>query len=115
LQDIWHAYNNRFLYETFYPRAQKDGLLEKRGKGVHSLGELWTALTDEERARYAFKPLDVIIDELPRLRNELAHPASFNMTLAVRSAVDGYWQAIEIISRLWQEPSDHVLTSSTNG
>lgn len=46
------------------------------------------------------EPLDIMIEEIPRLRNELIH-MRHSLIFLPTSASNGYRQAVEIINRLW--------------
>jgi len=101
LQELRHRFNNRFPLEIFPERARADGLLTSADPTIADIKTLWESLSETQRAKYQYRSIDVLVEEVPDLRNRLAHPASFNMTLIVRSAVEGYAQAVEIVNRLW--------------
>lgn len=102
LQELVHAADNRFLLETFFERAVKDGLIDLKDATVGGLQVCWNKLSDKQRRHYSPKPADAIIEELPRIRNDLAHPW-FNMILPPRSAVGAYDLATDILRRLWPD------------
>lgn len=100
LQEIVNAFNNRFLCQIFFERAVKDGLIDRKDATISGLQMCWEKLSEDQRRQYAPKPADPIIEELPRLRNDMAHPW-FNMVLPPRSAVGAYDLATDILRRLW--------------
>lgn len=111
VQEILNAFNNRFATEIFFDRALKEGLIGPNP----TLGELqacWAGLTEKQREHYSFKSSGVLVEELPRFRNDMAHPQSWNFVTVPRSAVNAYALLVDIVSRLWPTPSD--LTSATN-
>jgi len=46
------------------------------------------------------EPLGIMIEEIPRLRNELIH-MRHSLIFLQTSAINGYKQAVEIVNRLW--------------
>lgn len=102
LQEIFHHANDRFLYETFFKRGVKDGLIDRKNATIGGLQMCWGKLSEKQRRHYSPKPADAIIEELPRLRNDIAHPW-INMVLPPRSAVGAYDLATDILRRLWPD------------
>jgi len=48
---------------------------------------------------------DILVEGIPNLRNEFAHPTWYNIMAIPRDAIEGYRQAIEIINNLWDKSS----------
>lgn len=111
LQELVYSANNRFLFETFFERAVKDGLINLKDATIGGLQMCWNKLSDEQRHHYSPKPRDALIEELPRIRNDLAHPW-FNTILPPRSAVGAYDLATDILRRLWPDVPAHCPEDS---
>ena len=107
LQEIVHAFNNQFLCKTFFERAVKDGLIDRKDATIGGLQMCWHKLSNKQRRHYSPKPADAMIEELPRIRNDIAHPW-FNMILPPRSAVGAYDLATDILRRLWPDLYAHT-------
>jgi hypothetical protein len=102
VQEIVNSFNSRFALEIFFDRALKEGLIGP----TPTLGELqacWESLTDKQREHYRFKPSGILIDQLPRFRNDMAHPESWNFVTVPSSAVRAYDLLIDIVARLWPD------------
>ena len=87
VQEIVNAFNNRFELEIFFERAIKEGKLGPNP----TLGDIqrcWDGLNEKQREHYRFKPSGVLIEELPRLRNDMAHPASCNLVTVPSVAIE---------------------------
>src|ERR1035441_2267620 len=100
VQEIVHGFNNRFALAIFADRAMKDGLIGPNP----TLGDLqrcWNGLSEKQRQHYQYKPSAVLIEELPRFRNDMAHPESWNLVLPPRAPLEGYQLLIDIVARLW--------------
>lgn len=74
LQELVYSANNRFFFETFFERAVKDGLINLKDATIGGLQMCWNKLSGEQRRHYSPEPRDALIEELPRIRNDLAHP-----------------------------------------
>lgn len=103
LQELVHRYNNRFLVEVFPDIARDQDLLSTDDPSPAELEELWRAMTDEEREVVRPTNADVLADEVPNLRNRLAHPDWVNRLALPRTAVFALAQAVEIANALWPE------------
>jgi hypothetical protein len=102
LQEIVHGFNNRFALEIFFDRAVKEGLIGPNP----TLGDLqncWNSLTEKQREHYRYKSAGVLIEELPRFRNDLAHPESWNLVAVPRSPLGTFELLIDIVARLWPD------------
>jgi hypothetical protein len=62
-------------------------------------------LTEKQREHYRFKPSGILIEQLPRFRNDMAHPESWNFVTVPGSAVRAYDLLIDIVARLWPDVS----------
>lgn len=100
LQEIVHSFNNRFVIEIFPEKAQEKNLLSVNAT-IKDITELWDRLSPDERKGFQYNNAQVIAEEIPKLRNELAHPETTNWIVPPRSAIDGYWQVVEIFNHLW--------------
>jgi hypothetical protein len=105
LQEIVNSYNNRFVLRIFPKRAQEDGLL---GKAVTmaDIKACWDGLSDSQRKHYQPKPSTVLIEELPRFRNMMAHPQRFNLMTPPRSPLSAFQLLTDIVGRLWPVNSE---------
>jgi hypothetical protein len=56
---------------------------------------------DERSVGYRYKPSGALIEELPRFRNDMAHPESLNRMTVPQSPLSAYELLIDIIARLW--------------
>jgi len=99
LQEMTHSYNNRFRCQIFPDRAKKAGLVGPN-PNLSEIDRAWANLGPEGQKAYMVDNAAILIEELPRLRNEMAHP-TFNMVSFPRSAIDAYRQLIEICRHLW--------------
>jgi len=100
VQEIVNSFNNRFTLEIFFDGALKDGMIGPNP----TLGEIqrcWHGLTEKQREHYSYKPSGVLIEELPRFRNDMAHPESWNLVTVPRSPLSAYELLIDIVARLW--------------
>jgi hypothetical protein len=100
VQEIVNAFNNRFTLEIFFDRALKEGMIGPNP----TLGEIigcWDGLTERQREHYRYKPSGVLIEELPRFRNDMAHPENWNLVTVPRSPLTAYELLIDIVARLW--------------
>jgi hypothetical protein len=100
VQEIVNAFNNRFTLEIFFDRALKEGMIGPNP----TLGEIqscWGGLSEKQREHYRYKPSGVLIEELSRFRNDMAHPESWNLVTVPRSPLSAYELLIDIVARLW--------------
>ncbi len=65
----------------------------------------WESLSEQQREDYRYKPSGVLIEELPRFRNDLAHPESWNLVAVPRSQLSVYELLVDIVARLWPDAS----------
>lgn len=100
VQELLNGYDNRFLLKVFPERAQKDGLLGKNPT-LADIRVCWDGLSDSQRKHYQPKASTVLIEELPRLRNMMAHPKHFNLVTPPRSPLSAFQLLTDIVSRLW--------------
>ena len=101
LQEIAHSFNNRFIIEIFPEESRKKGLPLSDNPTLEDITKLWSSLSDKEKREFQYNNAQILIEEIPKLRNELAHPETVNWILPPRSAIDGYWQVVEILNHLW--------------
>ncbi len=112
LQEIVHTFNNRFLPEIFFEQAVKEGLLDQSSARLIDVQLCWASLPEKRRKHYQYKLSEVLIEELPRFRNEMAHPR-WNLVTPPRSALGAYELLIDIARRLWSDPPTHDVESNT--
>jgi hypothetical protein len=112
LQEIIHTFNNRFILEIFFDQAVKEGLLDQSKARLIDIQLCWAGLPEERRKQYRYKPSEVLIEELPRFRNEMAHPR-WNLVTPPRSALGAYELLIDIARRLWPDPPKDDVQSKT--
>ena len=109
IQEIVNSYNNRFALRIFPGQAQKDGLLGPNP----TLGDIkacWEGLSERQRKHYQAKASTVLIEELPRFRNMMAHPKHFNLITPPGSPLSGFQLLTDVVSRLW--PDEHKREDS---
>jgi len=109
LQEVIHSFNNRFALEIFFDRAVKEGLLTD--SPTLSLGDIqrcWGSLSQKQQEHYRYKPSGVLIEELPRFRNDLAHPEKWNLIAPPGSPLGAYELLIDIVRRLWPTTTAEV-------
>jgi len=102
LQEIANGFNNRFTLEIFPEEAQKEGLLLSDNPTLSEINNIWNSLSDDEKRKFQYNNAQILVEEIPKLRNDLAHPNITNWNLPPRSAIDGYWQVVEILNQLWK-------------
>jgi hypothetical protein len=100
VQELLNGYDNRFVLKVFPERAQKDGLLGKNPT-LADIRACWDGLSDSQRKHYQPKASTVLIEELPRFRNMMAHPKHFNLVTPPRSPLSAFQLLTDIVSRLW--------------
>jgi hypothetical protein len=100
VQELLNGYDNRFVLKDFPERAQKDGLLGKNPT-LADIRACWDGLSDSQRKLYQPKASTVLIEELPRFRNMMAHPKHFNLVTPPRSPLSAFQLLTDIVSRLW--------------
>jgi len=103
LQEITNRFSHR-LEQIFFNAARKDGLIGPNPT-VAEVTSAWFALTDEQSEHYRYKPSAVLIEELPRLADALAHPEWCNLLAGPRSPLKAYELLIEFVASLWPAPS----------
>lgn len=100
--EIVNSYNNRFALKVFPAQAQRAGLLGENP----TLGDIracWNGLSERQRKDYQAKPSAVLIEELPRFRNMMAHPKQFNLVTPPGSPLSAFQLLTDIVSRMWPE------------
>ena len=100
VQEIVNSFNNRFALEMFHDRALKEGLIGPNPT-LGDIQKCWNGLSEKQRQHYLPKPSGVLIEELPKFRNDMAHPEFWNMVVPPRSPLGAYELAVDILSRLW--------------
>ncbi len=100
IQELLNGYVNRFLLKVFPEKAQTDGLLGK-DPTLADIRACWNALSEEQRKHYWPKASTVLTEELPRLRNMMAHPRQFNLITPPGSPLSGFQLMTDIMSHLW--------------
>jgi hypothetical protein len=106
IQEVVNRFDNHFAFKVFPERAQKDGLLGPNP----TWGEVqkcWQSLNERQQRGYQSKASTVLIEELPKFRNMMAHPQRFNFVTVPRSALSGYQLLIDMVSRLWPKPESN--------
>jgi hypothetical protein len=110
IQEVVNGFDNHFAFKVFPERAQKDGLLGPNP----TWGEVqkcWHSLSERQQKHYQSKASTVLIEELPKFRNMMAHPQRFNFVTVPRSALSGYQLLIDVVSRLWPKPENNEAGS----
>lgn len=100
VQELRNSYNNRFMLKLFPDRAQTEGLLGKNPT-MADITACWERLTERQRKHYEPKASTVLIEELPRFRNLMAHPKHFNLVTPPRSPLSAFELLVDIVGRLW--------------
>ena len=99
--EIVVSFENRFLLKTFPARAVEDGFLESQPQTYGDILNCWNGLTEAQKNHYRPKASTVLVEELPRFRNMMAHPQHFNFTVFPRAPIGTYQLLIEVVARLW--------------
>jgi hypothetical protein len=99
--EIVAAFENRFMLKTFPVRAAKDGLLKAELQTYGNIMNCWANLTEAQKNHYLPKTSAVLVEELPRLRNMMAHPQHFNLIVFPRAPIGTYELLVDIVARLW--------------
>ncbi len=105
IQEVVNRFGNQFAFRTFPDRAREDGLLGPNP----TWGEVqkrWHSLSEQQKKLYQSKASTVLIEELPKFGDMIAHPQRFNFVTVPRSALSGYQLLTDIVSRLWPEPEN---------
>jgi hypothetical protein len=100
VQEIVNSYNNRFLVKVFPTQAQKEGLLGKNPT-LADIKACWDGLSERERKHFGPKASSVLIEELPRFKNMMAHPNQFDLVKPPGSPLSAFQLLTDIVSRLW--------------
>ena len=108
VQEIVNSYNNRFALKIFPSQAQKAGLLGNNPT-LADIQACWNGLSESQRKHYQAKPSTVLIEELPRFRNMMAHPQRFNLVTPPGSPLSAFQLLTDIVSRMW--PSSEVQST----
>ena len=114
LQEITLRFNHRFKWDIFFKAALKENLLGPNPTDVE-LTDCWYSLTDEQRQGYAYKPSSVLIEELPRLADDVARPEWCSLMVGPRSSLSAYELLIEVVSRLWPNPNKFTDDETAKG
>jgi hypothetical protein len=99
--EILASFENRFLLRIFPERAVKDGLLKPGPCAFDDVLGCWNGLSEARKNHYRPKASTVLVEELPRFRNMMAHPQHFNFTVFPRAPIGTFELLIEIVARLW--------------
>jgi hypothetical protein len=105
VQEIVNSFNNRFAFEIFPDRALKEELIGPNPT-LGDVQKCWNSLSENQRRHYQSKPSGVLIEELPKFRNDMAHPESWNLVVPPRSPLGAYELVIDIVGRLWPNVAD---------
>ena len=100
VQEIVNSYNNRFALKIFPQRAHRDGLLGEN-LTLADIRACWNGLSDSQRKHYQPKASTMLIEELPRFRNMMAHPKHFNLVTPPGSPLSSFQLLTDVVSRLW--------------
>jgi hypothetical protein len=93
--------------EIFFDRAVKEGLICANPR----LGDIvtcWESLSEKQREHYRYKPARILTEELPRFRNDMAHPESWNLVAIPRSSLTVYELLVDVAARLWPDSDPAV-------
>lgn len=107
MQELLIGYNNRFMLKVFPDWAKKEGLLGDNPT-LEDVRARWEGLSDSQRKQFEPKTSKVLIEELPRFRNMMAHPKQFNLVTPPRSPLSAFQLLIEIVGRLWPNSSGNT-------
>jgi len=97
LQELVAGYAN---LETFPEWAQERGLLPDEGVTLGDIRACWGSLSGAQRAELTATPAQVLTDELPNFRNEMAHPRFYNFIVVPGAAVRAFDLLTDMVSRL---------------
>ena len=100
VQKIVNSYNNRFALKVF------KAALFHRASTLADIKACWDGLSERQRKHYQAKSSSVLIAELPRFRNMMAHPKQFNLVTPPGSPLSAFQLLTDIVSRLWPESHD---------
>jgi hypothetical protein len=100
MQELVTGYHNRWMLRIFPEQATKDGLLGVNPT-LEDVRKCWDGLSEAQRKHYGPKGSSILIEELPRFRNMMAHPNQFNLVTPPRSPLSAFQLLIDIVSRLW--------------
>jgi hypothetical protein len=101
VQEIVNGYNNRFAFKVFPDQAQKNGLLGKNPT-MADIKACWDRLSDAQRKHYQAKASTVLIEELPKFRNMMAHPKRFTLVTPPGSPLATFQLLTDIAGLLWR-------------
>jgi hypothetical protein len=99
--EIAASFENRFLLRIFPDRAVKDGLLKAEPQTWGDIVGCWNGLSETQKNHYRPKASTVLVEELPRFRNMMAHPQHFNFIVFPRAPIGTFELLIEVVARLW--------------
>jgi hypothetical protein len=100
VQEIVSSFRTRFATEIFYERALKEGLIGPNPT-PGEIEDCWNRLSEAQRQCHRYTPSGVLIEELPRFRNEMAHPMFRSFIVGPRLPLEAFELAVDIVSRLW--------------
>jgi hypothetical protein len=89
------------MLRTFPARALKDGLLKSEPRTYQDILSCWNGLSENQKKHYRPKTSTVLVEELPRFRNEMAHPR-FNLIVFPRAPIGTYELLVDVVARLWR-------------
>jgi hypothetical protein len=99
--EIVASFEHRFMLRTFPARALKDGLLKSEPRTYQDILSCWNGLSENQKKHYRPKTSTVLVEELPRFRNEMAHPR-FNLIVFPRAPIGTYELLVDVVARLWR-------------
>lgn len=99
--EIVASFENRFMLKLFPALAVKDRLLKSEPQTYGDIVACWNGLNEAQKKHYMRKASTVLVDELPRFRNMMAHPQHFNLIVFPRAPIGTYELLVDIVARLW--------------
>jgi hypothetical protein len=85
--EILASFEHRFMLRTFPARAVKDGLLDTEPETYEGILNCWNGLDEAKKNHYRPKASTILVEELPRFRNRMAHPEHFNLIVFRRAPI----------------------------
>jgi hypothetical protein len=98
--EVVTSFEHRFMLKTFPARALKDGLLKSEPQTYQDILNCWNGLSEIQKNHYRPKTSTVLVEELPRFRNMMAHPR-FNLIVFPRAPIGTYELLVDVVTRLW--------------
>lgn len=95
-------YNSYFAHRRLPQLARKNGWVGNNAT-LDDIHEAWENLSSNEKEKYQADGATVLIKELPKFRNELAHPSQLNkLLIGPRQSIEAFYQLVEISNCLWK-------------